>query len=450
MNLSKKILKGTVTFSSGTLISTFINFATAILVIRWLGIEDYGQLVLALSVYAIASIFLDPGIGGLIVSEVAKGRGDQQLGKVKLFLMRYGQMQLALGVILFLVMFFVFSLLEVFIILIIGIYLFFTGIKNIFVTSFFSHTLYHYQVLIDVIQSIGRLILVILLLGWFKMGLVGAMVTYPLSLMLAIMFIAPFWLKSLSYLKKIEIQKGSIFSILLKEQGKFAVLVTPVKQIHDQVPVWILKGILGLEAVAIYGVAQKMFAFLFSFYKSLEATIFPLTSEMVRSQWTNVKEMVGRSIKYSLWISLLVVPLGWAVAPFLFEIVFPNVYIASIPVFRLFLLFLFIYSFTLLIQRPLFFALGALKYHFYCYLLSFGFYSFTLWLLISQMGISGAVWALIINGVVIGYLRFYFIRKIKPDFKTNVRGLFHFDAFDKEMFKKGRQHIFGIETERVG
>jgi len=440
MSLSERILKGTATFSLGTLILTFINFATAILVIRWLGMEDYGRLVLALSIYAIASMFLDPGIGGLIVSEVAKGRGEQQPAKTKLFLVRYGQMELGLGLFLFLVMFFASSLLEVFIsrevVLIIGAYLFFTGIKNVLTTSFYSHTLYHHQVFLEVIQSIGRLILVILLLGWLKMGLAGAMITYPLSLMLAIVFISPFWLKSVSYLKKTESQKGPIFSTLLKDQGKFVVLLIPVKKVQDQLPVWILRGILGLEAVAIYGVAQKVFAFLFSFYRSLETTIFPLTSEMVSSQWSKVKEMVGRTMKYSFWISLLVVPVAWIVVPFLFELSFSEKYITSVPVFRLFLLVLFVYSF-LLVQRPLFFALGALKYHFYCYLSSIGVYSFILWLLISQMGVSGAVWAFIINGVVLGYLRFYFIRKIKPDLKINVRGLFHFDAFDKEMFKKG-------------
>lgn len=441
MSLSKKILKGTATFSAGTLILSFINFATAILVIRWLGVEDYGQLVLALSIYAIASTFLDPGIGGLIVSEVAKGRGEQQPSKVKLLLVRYGQMELGLGVLLFLVMFFASSLLDVFVpkevVLIIGAYLFFTGIKNIFITSFYGHTLYRYQVLLEIIQSIGRLILVILLIGWLKMGLLGAMITYPLSLMLAIVFISPFWLKSVSYLKKVETQRGPIFSALLKDQGKFAALLGPAKQIQNQVPVWILKGLLGLEAVAIYGVAQKAFSFLFSFYKSIEITIFPLASEMVSSQWSKVKEMLGRSMKYCFWTSLLVVPVIWAVAPFLFELAFSEKYIISVPVFRLFLPFLFIYSFTLLIQRPLFFALAALKYHFYCYLSSIGLYSFILWLLISQTGVSGAAWALVINEVVIGYLRFYFIRKIKPDLKINVRGLFHFDAFDKEVFKNG-------------
>lgn len=440
MSLSKKILKGTVVFSSGTFILTFINFATSILVIRWLGMEDYGQLVLALSIYAIASMFLDPGIGGLIVSEVAKGRGEQKPEKVKLYLVRYGQMELGFGLLLFLGLFFVSPWITVFfpkeVVLIIGVYIFFTGIRNILTTSFYSHTLYRYQVLLGVIQSVGRLLLVILLLGWLKMGLVGAMITYPLSIIIAIIFIFPFWLKSVSYLKEVEIQKGSIFSDLLKEQGRYILLLTPVKKVQDQVPIWMIKSILGFEAVAIYGVAQKAFGFIFSFFRALETTIFPLTSEMVSSQWDKVKEMVGRSIKYSLWISLLVVPVLWVMAPFLFELAFSEKYIASIQVFRLFLLVLFIYSF-ILIQRPLFFALGALKYHFYCYLSSIGLYSFTLWLLISQVGVSGAAWALIINGAAIGYLRFYFIRKIKPDFKISIWSLFHFDALDKEMFKRG-------------
>ncbi len=193
---------------------------------------------------------------------------------------------------------------------------------------------------------------------------------------------------------------------------------------------------MGLEAVAIYGVAQKMFAILFSFYRSLETTIFPLTSEMVLSQWSRVKEMVGKSIKYSLWFSILIVPVVWLMAPFLFELAFSKKYITSVPIFRLFLLSLFIYSFGL-VQRPLFFALGALRYHFYIYVVSTLFYSFNLWLFTSQIGVIGAVWALIINGIIIGFLRFYYLKKIKPDLKINVRGLFYFDAFDKEMLNRG-------------
>ena len=152
MNLSKKVIRGMLAFSSGTLVLTTINFVTGILVIRWLTMGNYGQLVLVLSIYAIATMFLDLGLGGLIVSEVAKGRGEQKFGKVKLFLMRYGQIELGLGFLLFLIVVFTSSLWEVFIskeiTLIVGIYLFFTAVKNVFTTFFYSHALYHYQVLL--------------------------------------------------------------------------------------------------------------------------------------------------------------------------------------------------------------------------------------------------------------------------------------------------------------
>jgi O-antigen/teichoic acid export membrane protein len=409
------------------------------LVIRWLGKEDYGQLVLALSIYAMSSIFLDPGIGKLIVSEVAKERGEQQSGKIKYLLVRYGQMELAIGFFFLFTMFVSSHWLSVFIpkeiVLLIGLYLFFTGIKNVFFNTFYSHTLYHYQALLEILGASFRLILIIIFLGLLDMGLVGAMATYPLSLIFAIFFISPFWLKSVSYLKKIKIQNVPIFPTLLKEQGKFVILLTPVKTIQDQIPVWIVRGILGVEAVAIYGVAQKAFGFIYSFYNSLETAIFPLISETIISQWSQVKEIVGRSIKYSFWISILVVPALWITAPMLFELAFTERYIISITVFRYFLLVLFIYSF-LLVQRPLFFALEALNYHFFCYLLGIPLYIFLLLVLIAKIGVPGAPLALLGHSIFLANFRFHFLRKIKSDFQINLLNLFQIDSFDLKMLKR--------------
>jgi O-antigen/teichoic acid export membrane protein len=440
MSLLKLILKGITAFFSGALILPFIQFATAILVIRWLGRVDYGKLALSLSIYATASILLDPGIGSLIVSQVAKERGEQRLGKIKYFLVRYGQIEIGLGFVLLFITFFgsywVSDFITKEIVLLIGAYLFFAGIKNIFINTFYSYALYHYQVLLEVLSATFRLILVILLLGWIEMGLVGAMLTYPLSLVLAIVTISPFWLKTVKYLRKIKIQSTTIMPPILMDQGKFAILFTITKTIQDQIPVWIVKAILGMESVAIYGVAQRAFSFIFSFYKTLESTIFPLASEMINSQWSRVKEMFIKGMKYSFLISLLVVPVLWIAAHSIFGIAFSEKYIASVPVFRLFLLLLFIYSFTL-VPRPLFYALGLLKYHFYSLLPSISIYPLILWIFISEGGVSGAGWAIIINSIVIGLLRYYFLRKNKPDFKIRIRSLFWFDALEREIFGKG-------------
>jgi len=59
MSLTNRIAKGTVIFSSSTMVVTILQFLTSILVIRALGKLDYGRLALALSVYSVGAIFLD-------------------------------------------------------------------------------------------------------------------------------------------------------------------------------------------------------------------------------------------------------------------------------------------------------------------------------------------------------------------------------------------------------
>ncbi|MHA1712714.1 MAG: oligosaccharide flippase family protein [Candidatus Ranarchaeia archaeon] len=442
MSLANKIAKGTVIFSSSNVILTAIHFLTSVLVIRTLGALDYGWLALSLSAYSIGTVFLDLGLSNVISSEIARSRGKKRLDQVKRFLLRYSQMELGGGSLLLIVPILAspwinkaYSPMLARLFIIVGTYLFLTGIKNLFSTTFYSYTLYHYLTFLQVTFALLRLLWVLLLVIWLKQGLMGAILTYPLSLAITILLTSPFWWRVVSPLKKIKASKEPVFRKALKEQGGYVILTLPFKNIQDQLPPWMIKALLGTEMVAIYAVAQRGFSPLFSLLRSLETTLLPLASERISTDWQTTKTMLNKATKYASWVAALLVIGGWLLAPLFYRFLFSEKYLEAVPVFRIYLLVLFVYAF-LLIQRPLLYALRAQKYLFYAYLMGVPFYILLLYLSISWLGVLGAALALSLHGVVIASLRYYFLHQLCPDFRISFKALFLIDEFDKRMFKE--------------
>jgi O-antigen/teichoic acid export membrane protein len=445
MSLSGKIAKGTAIFSSSTIALTTLQFLTSVLVIRALGQLDYGRLALALSAYSIGTIFLDLGLGAVISSEIARSRGKKSFDQVKRFLLRYSQMQ-ALGGLFLLTCFIVVSFwlrqthgsLGSSLILIVGIYLFLSGIQNLFKTTFYGYTLYHYMVLFELAFASSRLFSVLIFVTALEGGLLGAILTYPVSLGIAIIILVPFWWKVVSPLRGIEPSAEPVFRRVLGVQGPFVILMIPLKKIKDQSPVWIIQTLLGTEMVSIYAVAKTGYALFYSLLNSLETTLLPLTSERISVDWETTKNMLNKAVKYAFWASLALVAGGLLFAPLFYQFSFSAKYLQSVPVFQVRLLTLCIYGFFL-IQRPLLYALQAQKQLFFSYLLSTMLFLPILWLLVSIFGVIGASIALIANAIIVLSLRYYSIQKLRPDFRIDLRDLFGVDKLDRRLFSRIRR-----------
>jgi O-antigen/teichoic acid export membrane protein len=252
---------------------------------------------------------------------------------------------------------------------------------------------------------------------------------------MAILLLSPFWWRVISPLKKVKPSKEPVFRKALKDQGSYVILMLPFKNIQDQLPVWMIKTLLGTETVAIYAVAQRGFSLFYSLLNSLETTLFPLTSERISTDWETTKRMLNRATKYASWSAVLLVIGGWLSAPSLCRLLFSEKYLEAVPVFRVYLFAFYVYAFTL-VQRPLFYALRAQKYLFYAYVISVCFYAFFLYLFISQLGVLGAALAPLANSGIMMPVRYYFLYRIKSDFRIDIQNIFQIDEFDKRMFKE--------------
>lgn len=439
-SLLLRVMKGTATFLSGKLILTFVQFLTSIVVIRSLEVEDYGKLALLLSIYAIGSIFLDFGLGTVVATNIARARGEELLDEVKKFLIRYFQLVASLGGACFVI----FSLssfwigkgslsLAPLLLFFVGCYLFLTGFKRLFDITFYGYTYYQYQVCLQVVESFSRLCLATLLLVILNKGLREAVLVYPISTLIAIFVMFPFWLKIILPLKFIKVSQKPVFREALKSEGKWVILAMPLAQIQAQLPLWVIKFLLGIKAVGIYSAAQRVYTFPLSLLTSTERAIFPIISEKIVVSQEKIQEMLQKSTKYLFWASSIVIIGSWIIAPAFFRIAFSLKYLDSVLVFRFFLFHLLVYTF-LFTQKPLLYALKAQKYLFYrCLIDNFTTFAF-LWLFVSLFGVVGAAIAKISCGAILVWWHFYTIRIIMPNFRIDFFNIFQFDDSDRKTF----------------
>jgi len=437
MSLTRKIAEGVFALSSQQVATAFIGFFTAIILIRTLGTYEYGLLTLALAAFAIASIFLDFGIGSVITTDMARELGAKRSDRAKSLFVGYMQAEVMMGLVLFILVFLSAGWVQVRyneivaeLVKVCAFLLILGGVKNVFFVAFNSHTEFKYLSFMRVIEGAAMLALVFTIVLVMRKGVIGAMCAYPLAALTSIVFSLPMFMRTIGHLRGIDRAEGSLFFNTLKGHGKWVPALVPFKRLGDNATPWIIQLFLGVESVAIFQVAFRGFGFFQSLIGSLESTLMPITSREILD-WERTKNMLNRSIKYALWISLPLVVFLLIIAPFLIEFLFTERYLASVPIFRVLLLMLLVYTFGL-IFRPLFYALKAQKQLFYSYAIWAPSLIILEIVLINLLDLIGIALAMVINAMLITCFRYHLVKKIK-DFKIKMD--FGIDDFDKKLLK---------------
>lgn len=443
MSLWKRILQGMAAFSLGTVVSNLAAVLGAALVFRYLDLPTYGRLTLALSLYAAATIFLDFGLGGVFTAEIARSRGSGDLARVRFLLSRYLYLNATTGVLLFAVLVGVGIQRGDPLWPVMGTYLLTTALNGVANVLFHSYTRYRRLAAQSITRSLSRLLLLATLpLWWWGDALLGVAWTYPLMDCAALLVSVRLAQVAMRDLQGVQTGVYSFASLidLFQQQGIYATLSIPVKKVADQLPVWFLKALLGDTAVGVYGVAQKGFLLLYGFFSSLETTIFPLVSEQIEVDKERLQIALRQMQKYTFWLGLLVAVIGGLVAHWLVLIVAGEEYLAAVPVFRLMLWLLVVYAF-LQSQRPLFYALGQQRWLFVMYVVSTATYALLLWIGISTLNASGAVWAALINSGVFGGVRLFVLWRLEPQMLIDPRSIFRVEGFDRRLWQLVRERV---------
>ena len=446
--LLRRLAQGAVIFGSRDIFLVGADFLSALLLIRLLPADDYGRLALVLSARSIAAVVPGLGLETFIVTEVARSHGQHRPDQVKRFLLRYSQLTLWAGV-GFLALAGIaqwpvrrmFSPLVAWLVLIIGIDLLITSWRRVIRVTFYGYASFTYTGAIDVLESVLKLGLLVLLLVLFDTGLWGATAVYPLSTAIALLLVLPAWLKIVWPLRLVAASREPVFREGLRGPGKWAIALRPLKQVRDELPIWLVRGLAGNIGVALFAVAKKGYNYTALLLGALEDVLLPLISESVDANRQTFYRLVHSAGKYALVGASLLVGIGVALSPLIYDMVFE--YPAAASTYRLLLLTLPVRALALY-QRPMLFALRGQKYLVLTTALSL------LWLVVAVglglvwFGVAGAAGGVFVNVLMVIIVRHWAIRRLRPEFRLVWKEFLRIDEFDRRLFERLRSKLLRL------
>ncbi len=437
-SLFRRLAQGVVAFGSRNVFLIAMDFLAAVLLIRLLPVADYGQLTLTLSVRSVAVVFLSWGLGQFIATEIARSRGKDRPDQVKRLLLRFGQMNvltggmfLALSVAAYWPARQLFTPLIAWLALVVGVDLFITAWRNVIDTTFYGYAFFAYQSFLAILESFFKVGLIALLIVLARMEVRGAILIYPLSTLVALSLVLPAWLRIVGSLKQVPASREPVFRQGLRGPGKWVVALRPLKQIRDQLPLWLVNQILGISDVAVFAVARKGYNYTSILLSPLQAVLLPLLSESADTDQGTTYQLVHNSIKYALVGAVVFAAVGWLLSPFIYDVVFE--YPTAVPIYRILLFCLPVYALALH-QRPMFYALRGQKYLVISILFSIIWLVLVMSLSIIWLGVIGAAVGLFANVFVVWGLRYMFIRRLRPEFHIAWRDLLRIEERDRKLF----------------
>jgi len=439
LSLKRQVAEGVFYFSSGSVTVTLLHFLSSVLLIRSLGLFEYGLFVLALSFYTILASFLDLGIGGVVLSDASGAMSEGNYTKAKNLLKSYILFELFIGITLFFLTagtsFLIKGLYgEVVqrLLLITAFYLFTTALQNAVSNIFYSMSKFRIYNILLATEALARFSLILVFISILEKGIIFAMLVYLIAQMLGILITLPNLFNIRKQFETYPHSKEPFFRNMLKTHGKWVLFSLPLKRIGSQAHYWITEYFLGVNAVAFLGVAIRGTDVLKVFPQSFERVLMPIASGVIKS-WKRTEFLINKTIKYNFWNSILVATIAIIFSPLLIKIVFSGKYIDVVPAFRILLLILI--PISLLVLKPIFYALKIQKYLFYSdsisVILIIIFDTVFIWL----FGLIGVCISMVLISFILFSMRYTFIKKFKPDFEIRIRNIFEIDDFDKKQLR---------------
>lgn len=438
---TRKIAEGTLIFFTRKIWISLFGGISAIIIIRELGIYHYGILTLALSIVGILTPFLDFDLGTIISVDMANEIGKNNLSKVKRYIRDYAKLEIILGVVFCLILISLLGYINqkygseiATVVKIIIALLFIQAIKNVLATVFYGFSHFRYFTLIDAIEALVKFILVILLYFFGHFDLIKVSLIILISSIIPLFITVPLLFKFLKPLKGVPTDSEPLLKKTIFQHGKFHIINQPIKSALESFRLWIIKFFVGVEGVAIFQVANKIFAYLNIFFGSFEGVLMPVLSQEISKNINLAREMVKKSIKYLTYLGIITMIGSFIFINPILHLFFENKYDASLPVlYWLFMIFP-LAGFGVII-RPLFYGFKGQKYLLNSYIISTLLISYPLGILLTYyFGVIG--FAIPIGSYLAAFIRYYYIRKLDRQFYIKLKDFFRFDSYDKLLMDK--------------
>lgn len=326
MSSVRTLAKNTTVLLIANIISSFLGFFTTLYTARYLGVEGFGILSLALSLTGIFAVFTDLGLSTLTTREVSRNRslankyiGNTILIKILLAILTFAMIVVVVYLIgypqtvkdvIYLVAFSV-------------IFLAFTGIFNSIFQAFEKMEYMSLNIVVNAVLMLAGVLLVI----YYGLGVIAMASVYLISsvVVLTIAFAVYSWK---FFLPKIHLDL-KFWKPTIKEASFFGISSILVV-IYFYIDSVMLSIMVNNAAVGIYNAAYKLILVLMFIPSILVISIFPVMSKHFESSKDLLRIEYEKSFKYLFVVAIFIFIYGLVFADKIIYIIYGSGYSTSV------------------------------------------------------------------------------------------------------------------------
>ena len=300
MNQVKSIFRNTGWMSFSQVVISACAFLYTILIARYLGVSDYGNLSFAISFTILMGVIIDLGMHTYITREIAKNKDllDKTVNNIFFF-------KIFLAFVLFFISWFILILMgcshsTIIVTLIFTIEVVFMSMAGFINAIFQAFEDLKYQSIGGILNN-GLLLLCILLIIYWDLGILAVAFSYTLGYFI---FFAYMFFK---YVQKFKLPKFEIDLLFIKNivLGSLPFCLTNFFYlIYFSIDVVMLSYLSGDYAAGLYKSAYNIIIVFTAFFAVYQSSIFPVMSKFFKESQNLIKKSYELSIKYLLLILL--------------------------------------------------------------------------------------------------------------------------------------------------
>lgn len=432
-SLVRTIGEGTLWTTGSTIILKVVGLATIFLTLHRLSVYEYGLVQLVLSVLPLFSIFLLPGMSNVVVADMGVAKGTGALGEMRRIFSQYFVLQATLAFCAWAIVFFGADIIANFyagqassLLKIISFSFLIAPFRSSIQVALRVHLQFFQLSLYTVVEECLKLALIGVFFFVFHISVPGVLLALIFAELFTVFIMAGSFLNVYRGFSHAPVSKKEPFWGLLYFHGKWSVFSSYLNSFGQNVRLWIIKFILGTEAVGIFSVAAGMLSHTSSFIP-ISGILAPIIPQFV-AQKERFYRLVVKGIKYQLFGSVAVGVVAFFLFPVIIEMLFPN-YAPSMPLFQAMLITLIPMSFGTVTSA--FYALKAQKSLFYSMVMKTVLIVVLAPVFLYLFGLPGIAYEFFLTLSLFAIERLIVLKKLLPGLRVRMGDIISFDQDDR-------------------
>ncbi|MBP2045061.1 flippase [Methanobacterium aggregans] len=326
MTTVKTLAKNTTVLFIANIISYLLGFFTTLYAARYLGVEGFGVLSLALAFTGIFNVFTDLGLSTLTIREVSRNKSlaNKYIGNTTVMKIFFAVLTLTLTFFTVKVLGYPQSTSTV--IYLITFSIIFGAFSGVFTSIFQAFEKMEYMSITIILNAVLMLAGVLTVI-YYHLGVIAmASVYLVVSVIILISNLAIYSLKF--FIPKIKID-WKFWKPTLKESLSFG-LSNILIVIYFYIDSVMLSVMVGNSAVGIYNAAYKLIFVTLFIPGVFVISIFPIMSQHFESSKDSLKLEYEKSFKYLFALGIFIFMYGFIFADKIISIIYGNGYTAAI------------------------------------------------------------------------------------------------------------------------